>query len=228
MDASNPAEVFGRRNAEAKIHDFMQYVLWAESPNQPNKRARLGFGERNGAPRITVMTGADQGPKALSVGMDPIIFEFFLTDFERVANAEGKAKGEIENLQKDPSFEGRSANFDAVPKIPKNSLHYGKNEEGICWLAVDQPGAQRIIFKILPSVWHIFHKPDGTTFSKEEMSVMYTLAMIKSVRASMAKYTARINEPWERPTQPGDQQRPRASNMTPSSTAAIDGSLSFY
>ncbi len=230
MDTNNPAEVFGRPNADAKIHEFTQYALWAESPGNPGKRARLMFGERNGAPRITVMTGAEQGPKALVAAMSPEIFEFFLTDFERVAKAEGKAKGEIENLQKDPSFEGSMPNFDDVPKIPKNSLHYGKNEEGICWLAIDQKDAQRIIFKILPSAWHVFHKPDGSAFTKEEMSAIFTLSMINSIRRSIAKFTARLNAPWERPAgkQGTYQNKARPSDMVPSTTEGSDSSISFF
>lgn len=230
MDAANPAEIFGRPNTEAKIHEFTQYALWAESPGNPGKRARLLFGERNGAPRITVMTGAEQGPKALIAAMSPEIFEFFLSDFERVANTEGKAKGEIENLQRDPSFEGRAANFDDVPKIPKNSLHYGKNDEGVCWLAIDQKDAQRIIFKILPSAWHVFHKPDGSSFSKEEMSSIFTLSLIKSVRRSIARFTARINAPWERPAgqQSGYQNKTRPTDMSPPASTTADDSISFF
>lgn len=210
MDASNPAEVFARSNADARIHDLIQFTLWAETPNVPGSRSRLGVSERNGAPRLTVFTGAKQGPKVLAVGMAPDIFELFMSEFETILKAGVKAKGSCANKMKDPSFEGKAANFDEVPKVIKNTLHYGIDEAGLAWLAVEQKDAARIVFRFGKADWHVFQRPDGTTFTESEFSIKLALAWVVGLRKAMANWTGRILPPWERPSP--DANKPKATD----------------
>ncbi len=193
MTPQNPGEVFTRPNTEAKIFDLPQYTLYTDTPNRPGYRARLQFAERNGAPRISVFPNTEAPPFVLTVGMSPVIFETFLSEFEEIAlNGAPGTRASMVNLQKDPSFTGKAPNFDDVPKIPKNTLRYGKSEEGVMWLGIEQKDAPNIIFRILPSAWHVFQGTDGQPVGKEKMSVISALSMIKSLRQAMARWTGRL------------------------------------
>lgn len=198
MTDPNIAEVFSRPQQEAKLHDLEQYTLWVDTPNRPGFRSRLTFGERNGAPRITVFTNAESGPAVLVAGMAPVIFEQFLNEFKEVVLANGPQKREIVNLQPDPTVQmDRKTNRDTVNKVPKNSLVFGKTEEGIVWLGIQQKDALNIAFKILPSIWHVFKHGDGSQVSQEDMSKRNALALIESVRRAMDRWTARLKPAWQ-------------------------------
>lgn len=197
MADANIAEVFSRPNTEAKIHDLEQYTLWTDTPNRPGFRSRMAFGERNGAPRITVFTNATEGPAVLVAGFAPIVFEQFLNDFRDMVMTAGPQKREIENLQPDPTVQmDKKTNRDSVAKVVKNTLLFGKTEDGIIWLGIQQKDALNIAFKIMPSVWHVFKRADGTQVSPEEMSKRTALSMIESLRRAMDRWTSRIKPAW--------------------------------
>ena len=81
-------ETFSRPNREAKIFDLEQFQLFSADPGNGQRSARLQFGERNGAPRITIFTGLDT-VKVIGIGMAPAIFEMFLTEFRKIADEVG-------------------------------------------------------------------------------------------------------------------------------------------
>lgn len=191
-------EVFSRSNQDARIHDLEQYTLWTDTPNRPGYRARMSFGERNGAPRISVFTNSTEGPAVLSVGMHPMIFEQFLNEFkELVTSSPRPSKREIENMAIAPNVTlDKNTNRDNAPKVMKNTLVFGKTEEGICWLGIQQQGAPNIAFKISPSVWHHFKRSDGSQVSQGELSCRLTLALIESLRRAMDRWTSRIKLPF--------------------------------
>lgn len=192
------SEVFSRPNDSAKIHDLEQFTLWANTPNRPGFRARMTFGERNGAPRISVFPNTEEGAKVLFVGMHPMIWAEFLRRFEVVAKSSGGAKDKIENLDRDPTVERTNGNMDAVKKIVRNTLWFGKDQDGVCWIAIEQTGCPNIRFKILSSVWHNFFKEDGTRLTPEECSAAQTMALIETLRVAMMPYIARIRKPFEK------------------------------
>lgn len=197
MSDPNVAEIFSRPNQEARIHDLEQYTLWTDTPNRPGFRSRMSFGERNGAPRITVFTNAEEGPAVLVAGFAPVIFELFLNSFKEVIEGP-PSRREIENLQPDPTVKiEKGMNRDNVAKVVKNTLAFGKTEDGIVWIGIQQKGAPNIAFKILPSHWHVFKKADGSAVTPGEMSVRAALATIESLRRAMDRWTSRIKPAWQ-------------------------------
>lgn len=198
MSDPNIAEVFSRPQQEAKIHDLEQYTLWTDTPNRPGFRSRMAFGERNGAPRITVFTNAEEGPGVLVAGFAPVVFESFLNDFREMVLAEGPQKREIVNLQPDPTVQiDKKMNRDNVNKVPKNSLVYGKTDDGVVWIGIQQKDAINVAFKILPSIWHVFKRADGSQVTPDEMSKRSTLALIESLRRALDRWTSRIKPAWQ-------------------------------
>ena len=204
---SNESEVFARPNDSAKIHDLAQFTLWAETPNRPGFRSRLQFGERNGAPRISVFTNAESGPKVLAVGMDPGIWNMFADMMTTVIRTNGPIRMKIENMQKDPSVTDKVTNPDNVAKVIKNTLHIGKTDEGVVYIAVEQKDAARIVFRLLPSSWHVFYKPDGQQMTREEASSAYASALLRALQSSMDRWISRLNPAWE--PDPAKSKKPR-------------------
>ena len=141
MSEENNPEVFSRPNASAKIHDLEQYTLWTDTPGRPNYRARMTFGERNGAPRITVFTNLEDGPAVIVAGFEPRIFEQFLNEFEEGLRADKPFTIKIENMAADPNARPEKGTpRDAIPKVLKNTLVFGRNSDGIAFIGVGSLG----------------------------------------------------------------------------------------
>lgn len=206
------SEVFSRPNDEARIFDFEQFTLWANTPERPGRRARMVFGERNGAPRISVYPNTEEGPKALSVGMSPVIWYDFLARFSSIAKGEPGKSIKIENMGRGKSEDGQEAK---APPVLKNTLWFGKDEKGVCWLAIEQKDAVRIRFPILASYWHNFYKQDGTKLTPEECSVSQTLALIEALKAATSNFVGRLRRPLPARNKQGAQAEPKP---VPSST----------
>lgn len=193
----NPGEVFSRPAAEARIHDFEHFTLWTETPDRPQFRSRMVFGERNGAFRITVFTNFESTPKPLYVGMSPTVFDEFMRRFENVVAGPAGKKDKIENLDRSPNAE-RTPNPDDVAKIVRNTLHFGKDNDGVCWIGIEQPNVKNIRFKILSSTWHHFFKEDGSRITPEEGSSAEAASVIRGLRVAMAPYIARLRPPFDK------------------------------
>ena len=194
---ANETEVFSRPNADARIHDFEQFLLWADTPDRPGYRARMTFGERNGAARISVFPNNESGPKVLFVGMAPTIFLEFLSRFATVVRGPNGKRDHIDNLDREPNAE-RTADIDKVKKVVRNTLWFGKDEEGVCWIAIDQPNVPRVVFRIFSSAWHHFYKEDGSRVTPAEGSAAQALALIEGLRIAMSPYIARLRPPFDK------------------------------
>lgn len=194
---SNESEVFSRPNMEAKIHDLEQYTLWTDTPNRPGYRSRMAFGERNGAPRITVFTNAEEGPGVVVAGFAPQVFELFLNEFRDVITGAPGGEGSIDNMQPDPTVTiDKKTNRDAMPKVVKNTLVFGKNQDGVIFIGIKQKDVNNIAFKILPSSWHVFRDKNGNPPTQEEMSKRSALALIESLRRALDRWTSRLKPAW--------------------------------
>ena len=222
---SNEAEVFARINTEARIHDLEQFTLWANTPDRPNFRARMTFGERNGAPRISVFPNFESGAKVLFVGMAPMIWMEFLRRFENVVKGQNGGKDHIENLDREPNAE-RTADPDSVRKVVRNSLWFGKDDDGVCWIAIEQPTVPNIRFKILSSAWHNFFKADGTKLTPQECSAAQTMALIESLKMAMAPYIARLRPPYEKPVAGAPKTR-AAGDPVKLATTTFDDDINY-
>lgn len=187
-------EVFSRSNTEARIHDLEQFTFWAEPLEKGGKRPRLVFGERNGAPRITVYTGMEN-PKVLWSGMGPGEFMMVLSEFERIVNSEKGFSLAVENLDRDPNSDKRDPN---PAKIVRNKLWFGKDDNGICWMGFEQRGIQNIRFNIVPNAWHNFYREGGVKLTESEASIMYARGLVKMLADVYARWASRLRLPMER------------------------------
>lgn len=195
---NNPAEVFSRPNQEAKIHDFEHYSLWTNVKNRPGFRARMSFGERNGAFRVSVFTGAEEGPKVIYVGMSPTVFKLFVQKFKAVIKGEPGTKDKVDNMDRDPSTTPEESKSGNIAKVLRNTLHFGKDADGVVWIGIEQANVDKITFKILSSAWHHFYKADGSKITPEEGSSAEALALIECLDISMNNFIGRIRPPFEK------------------------------
>ncbi len=223
---ANDAEAFSRPNAEALIHDLEQYTLWTDTPGRPNYRARMTFGERNGAPRITVFTNLEDGPAVIVAGFEPRIFEQFLNEFEEGLRADKPFTIKIENMAADPNARPEKGTpRDAIPKVLKNTLVFGRNSDGIAFIGLTQANVPNIAFRILPSTWHNFRYADGQEVDQGELSRRQAIALVGSVRRAMDRWTARLRTPWT--PDPSKRKGANAVNSSPASTFDSSSDIGF-
>ena len=225
LDQQNPAEVFSRPNAEARIHDLEHFLLWAETPDRPGFRSRMVFGERNGAPRVTVFPNTEANAPVLWAGYDPQSFFRMLSQFEAIIKGENGQTGHVENMGAGPSAERGK-----MPKesdlIVRNVLHFGKSQEGIVWIALEQQGTKNIRFLFTTSMWHHFLKADGSPFTPSEASVNTALSFIETMRIAFSPYIARIR-PLSEKGQARADAAAGASGDAPSSISTFSEDVRF-
>ena len=221
----NIAEVFTRPNTEARIHDLDQFTIWTDTPNRPGFRARLNFSERNGAPRISVWPNIE-GVQGMWIGFDATTFTRFLDRLEEIAKGENGVSDKIENLGLNPATAGQRK---GLPKpedlIVRNTLHFGKSQSGMCWLAIEQAGVENIRFLLQCSMWHHFFKADGSKYTPEEGSSIHTLALIKTLRQAFTHWVGRARMPTER--NPDQVPAGKSAGPAPSSISTFDDDVAF-
>ena len=194
---NNSCEIFSRPNQEAKIHDLAQFTLWTPTPGRPNYRSRLTWGERNGAPRLTIYTNFEEGTKVLYVGMSPEIFYMFVEELSKIAKGPVGSKQSIENLDR----LDKSADFSPTNSYVRNTLHFGKDQDGICWLGIEQKDCKNIRFVISSSEFHRFtiQTEEGQRkMTEAEFSARRTYAYARSLRDAMGNWISRIQPPYEK------------------------------
>lgn len=222
--SNNNAELFSRPQTEARIHDLEQFCLFAEAPDRPGFRARLQFGERNGAPRITMFTAQAEGPKVAFVGFKPEIFELFLMELEEVAKGPaGADPRHLANYDRDPNEPRDKPN---PAKVVRNHLVIGKDNDGVVWIGIKQKDVKNVRFKFLISDWHAFVKADGTPMSAEESSARYTLAYINSLRRAYAAVIGRLR-PWFDPSKSKKKTESASSSGNTSAFSTFDDDVGF-
>lgn len=180
---SNESEVFSRDNDKAVSYLLSQFTLFANTPGVKGSRARLVFGERNGAPRITVFTGLES-PKVIWMGFDPVTFEILLMKLEQVSKAKEQVADFIHNTEKSKT----EPNSYPV----RNTIHIGKNENGVVYLEVEERGL-KILFELQAPVWHQFHRiSDGQRMSEGEISSLRGIGLANMLKRVYGKWSARI------------------------------------
>ncbi len=228
--ATDHNEFFARPQAEARIYDLEQFTLWTNTPNRQGFRARLAFGERNGAPRLSIFTNweENQGPKVIYAGFDPTVFEMFLQDLESVADAPNGAMIPQDLMDRAPGAD-RSQPRSSAPTdlVVRCKWYVGKNAEGVIWIGAEQAGS-KIAFELLPSNWHHFYKLDGSPLPKPEASVRYAKGLVNLLRRVYGQFAARVR-PYVEPKKNGGFSKetiaPAAGSATSFST--FDDTISF-
>ena len=197
MSDSNAAEIFSRPNNAAIIYDLENFTLWTPTPNRPGFNSRLTFGERNGAPRMTLFPNIEGAPPAVAAGMRADVFYDFLNHFEEIVKGPNGKASKIDNMIPVPGLDRKK---DPRPEdlTLKNITHYGKSQEGICWICIEQSDIPNLRFKLLPTVWHRFYDTEGNQLTQEAASRRYTLSLIECLRRAMERPISRLRPPSEK------------------------------
>lgn len=204
------SEFFARPQQEARIYDLEQFTLWTNTPGRQGFRARLAFGERNGAARLSIFTNfdKDQGPAVIYAGFAPVEFEMFLQDLEAVAKGQPGSVVPQDLMDRAPGADrNQPRGKEPLELVVRCRWFVGKNAEGVVWIGAEQANV-KIAFELLPSSWHHFYKPDGTRLSKDEASVRYTAGLIRVLRGVYEKFAGRVR-PWTEPKKKNDGFAPK-------------------
>lgn len=217
----NNAEIFSRPNTDARIYDFEQFTLWADTPGRQGFRSRMTFGERNGAARITVFPNTEPRTDIVWIGMAPLVFMEFLDRFEAIVRGEAGKSSKLANMGAGPNAPKGKAPRDE-DLVVRNTLHFGKSQEGVCWLAVEQQGVPNIRFTILPSSWHTFFREDGTAITPKEASAAQALALVKTLRGIYMPFFGRLRPYQERQAGGRAKEAAPAGDTAPMTTFGED------
>lgn len=131
--------------------DVAKIVMWAESPVEDDKSARLQIGLRDGNPRIAVYTGGKGKESMLNFPMSIIDTVTLMNVLKDIANG---APGEIYTARSQGKVWKDDKPTNEVKDIAK--LHIGKNKEGITFLSVTMEGRPKIVFPFKLSPFMLF------------------------------------------------------------------------
>jgi hypothetical protein len=138
-----------------KFSDINGFVLWSDSTIE-GKRAKLVIAYRDVNPRITVYTGANGKEGVISWPCDLPHFVGILNILKDIANGPNGDRKIIDSLT--TKYENDKPTNE---KVLVSKLVIGKNNEGVCYLAVITEDKPKIVFEIKPSQYHIFRDSNG-------------------------------------------------------------------
>lgn len=214
-DPNNPSEIFARPWDDARFLDFEHFTFWANTPNRKGFRCRLVFGERNGNPRITHYPNLEKESEnektvVCSVGFDPMTFWEFLRRFELIIRGPEGGKDHIENRARKKNEDGTPGDWYIM-----NSLRFGKDEEGVVWIAIQDERVPNVRYLIENSAYHNFFREDGTRVSRAEGSKAYAMALVDLLRRIYVPYVGRLRAPFDKEKMGGKgRKRPAASSSS--------------
>lgn len=216
-------DTFSKPHTEAQSYDLENIKFWAETPERPGYRSSLIFGFRNGNARIVVFTNMEEGqPKSLYVGIDPISFEIFLSKLEVVANSEPGVKDHFDNMEREEDSDGK---FKGPSKtVVRNSVWFGKDTDGVIWLAISQKDVKNIRFKIVGTGWHNFYGlGTNTPMTEGDASKATALSLIRRLRDAACRWSTLLRQPTPRKENTGRGK----SNLTTGTSFSTDSKDSF-
>lgn len=181
-----------------RILDFEKMQMWTPTPGAPGKRAKLGFGIRDGNPRITVFTNDPKDTVSKGIiyaAMNPETFFAFLQMFEKVARSSEETKMKIDCFGL--RYENDKPTKD---RILLSELYFGRTAEGIVWLSVVAENRPKIKFDFKISDFHGIFNGAGNQISEAEASQLEALAKIGLLRTVYGNMIAKnIENPPPRP-----------------------------
>lgn len=173
----------------AEIQDLNRFTMFTNSPNGSNLRSIMTFGVRDNFPRITVFPNGENKEQKMPIfaGIDPVVFTALMSQMKAIFLGE---KGKSGKMSTD------RYNRDTKEKELMSYVEYGKDENGICWMAVTNPNRPRIRFDLKMSDWHHFYHADGTQFTEEEGSVLYAVSKVNTLGPIMIQHSGGFREPF--------------------------------
>lgn len=197
---SNDIDVFSKPHTEAQAYDLENLQFWTDTPDRPGFRSKLIFGFRNGNARMVVFTNFEDDPKipkSLYVGIDPLSFDIFLQKFEAVVNGDPGIKDHFDNMEREEDENGK---FKGPSRsVVRNTVWFGKDQDGVVWMAIAQKNVKNIRFKIVGTGWHNFYRA-GTDqpLSEGEASVATAKSLIQRLRDANCRWGTLLRQPTPR------------------------------
>lgn len=172
----------GKKEEFQLFRNFNKLTMFAKTPGVERGNARLQWGMRDLAPRITVFTNDpnDQGANKgmIYAGFNAETFMIFLELLKQVANSE-----EVEIRHKIDTYGMRfEDNVRTNDRILVSELWFGKDRDGIIWLSLIAPDRPKIRFNFTISDWHAIYRTDGNRFSEKDASKLAALVTVDILR----------------------------------------------
>lgn len=195
-----------------EIRDLQKFAMYTDSPNGDNARSALIFGVRDGNPRISVFPGGESYEERYPIfaGFDVATWGVLLDFIEEIYRGENGLSGKLET---------KRTERDSDVKVTLSFVEYGKDEKGVCWIAMTHPERPRIRFNFTLSDWHVFYHSDGTQLTEGEVSQRLAISSITSLRNIMYRYTGELREL----AAPNKNSRNKQSTPTPEGAEDFTG-----
>ena len=173
------------------FNELERYTMFTASPGVENRRAKLAWVEYNGNLRVSVSPNNpnDKSQLSINAAMDPVTFEFFLSQFETICNGPNGAKDKIP-CKRGEVVDGKTTG----KKFLLSDLFFGKDDEGKCWISVKTEDRPEIMFYFAMSDYHEYKSSRGPV-SEADMSKMIALATIRCLRTVMIPLTNKFRKP---------------------------------
>jgi hypothetical protein len=175
-----------------KFSDITGFTLWSDSTIE-NKRARLVLSYRDSNPRITVYTGAAGREGVISWPCDLPHFVTILNLLKDIANGPNGDKKVIDSLT--VKYENDKPTNE---KMLVSKLVIGKNNDGICYLALIDENKPKIAFEIKPSQYHVFRDGNGelipSNIISKSMAIGIADSLLTLVSVAMLEHTKETYE----------------------------------
>lgn len=173
------------------IYEFPRASLFAPAPETERERSSLQWSILNGNPRISVWTRVPSD----SAFRGPIAAGFGVTSMEMLLNAMEQIYSGPNNKREAYTVEGFPENSDGEKvngprqKIIKSTVKYGKDENGICWIAVEDNINDRpkLVFKFVDEFFHHF-RIEGQEISESEASQRQAVGIVRYLRTRFAQH----------------------------------------
>lgn len=159
---------------QVDIKNLSRMTLWANTPGVEGRRSRLAWSTIDWNPRITIFTndpGDTENKGMIACGMDYRVFEGFVDEFRKVINRPESSKQVINNLNKERRI--------------RNKLWFGKDEDGIVWICVEEEARPKIVFRFEMHDWHEFIDSTGKPMTPAFGSVRTANAYLNVLHAAM-------------------------------------------
>lgn len=212
-----------------KIFELGPYALY--EPVEGNKRAILSWSIREQYPRVSVFTNVDSdkagpGKGVINAAFDLDHFMIFLDRLEAIARGatDVKEKATVKHFPRD-----EAGNIKGDREVT-SEVWYGKDQDGMVWISVQQPQRPKIAFKITLSDFHEFFNKTGQPATAAEGSVHRTIVMVRVLRQkfmerALAWRDTSIPRPKSTPySQRGKQGGAAKNNYNQESSYAFDDS----
>lgn len=173
-----------------KYYDISRYTIWGDPVEEGAKSSRMIVSLRDGNPRLVVSTGTGTGVESMiTFPSDMATMTTIFSMLKDIAlNKEPGHKEIVESLT--------NVYVNDKPTKDKrvvSTLYVGKSKEGVMYLSVVAESRPKLVFKFIPSNYHIFKDGSGNKIPDSVISTRLAVAfadtMLDAVANIMIQYT---------------------------------------